>query len=188
VSADTTTGPVASGDAAAAFRRSGRYRLGLALIVGGHVILLVALLLPVLGVGLGLAGMLLVVGEATATASIFVLGKQGFLAIKARIFGAARAVYAGPVGRTRHRVGIALLCFNLVAILLVELHSLQLALRLSPESRMPTLPGLDWLQQGEVVFLLIVVGEAAFLAGIYVLGSDWWERFRDLFLWKGARG
>ena len=32
---------------------------------------------------------------------------------------------------------------------------------------------------------LFLVGEIGFLVAIYVLGGDWWEKFRNIFIWSG---
>ena len=94
------------------FTRTWRYKVGLFMIVGGHVILLIGLVLPFLGMSAAISGAVILGGEVTALASIVFLGKEGFKAIKAKMFGAVKASYTAQVGRTRHFIGIILLCAN----------------------------------------------------------------------------
>ena len=77
-----TTAKLAEG-----FTRTWRYKIGLSLIVGGHVILLIGLLLPLLGLGAAISGAVILAGEVIALASIVFLGKEGFKAIKEVVLG-----------------------------------------------------------------------------------------------------
>ena len=49
---------------------------------------------------------LVIGGEVVSLASIVFLGKEGFLAIKSKVFGAVKGGFVAQVGRTRHAVGI----------------------------------------------------------------------------------
>ena len=166
------------------FTRSWRYRVGLGLIVVGHGIILLGALSPIVGVGAGTAGAMLVGGEVVSLASIVLLGKDGFLAIKARLFGFLKAGFAGPVGRTRHRIGIALLCMNLVTTIILMLYAWTGFSATTAEDPLPAIWGLDFAQQASLVFWLFLIGELSFIVALYTLGADWWDRFRDLFVWK----
>lgn len=173
-----------SAQAGAAFRKSWRYRVGLALIIIGHAVLLCAMALPMLEFGIGLAGTLVVVGEGTCVLSIVFLGKDGFLEIKQRIVRTAREGFVTPVGRARFRAGIALLALSTVALFVVEMLALQHVLRATPHGAAPTVLGIAPAALGRLVLYLIVSGELAFIAAIYVLGADWWDRLRALFVWR----
>ena len=98
------------------FTRTWRYKVGMFLIIAGHVILLIGLVLPFLGMGAAISGAVVLAGEVTALASIVFLGKEGFKAIKSKIFGAVKASYTAQVGHTRHYIGIILLCANILTI------------------------------------------------------------------------
>ena len=47
--------------------------------------------------------------------------------------------------------------------------------------------GLNIEEQGSLVFYLFLAGEISFLFSIYVLGADWWEKFRNLFVWEATK-
>ena len=96
------------------FSGTWRYKIGLTMIIGGHAILLAGVLSPMLGLSAGIAGAMILGGEVTSLASIAFLGKEGFKAIKSKAFAFLKADFAAHVGRTRHRIGVALLCTNVV--------------------------------------------------------------------------
>ena len=177
-----------AGRAVIDFKQSWRYRVGLTLIIVGHLTLGIAWLLPLFGVGLGVAGFLMVSGEAMALLSILFLGKEGFKAIKAKVFRAAKAGFSAPVGKVRHYIGIFLVSFNGLTAWTLLVLVLFIVSRATPEVPTPEVWGLDWSQQNDLALFLLISGEVTFLIGIYVLGADWWERFRQLFLWKPSGG
>jgi len=168
------------------FKQSWRYRVGLTLIIVGHLTLGIAWLLPFLGIGLGPAGFLMLSGEAMALLSIIFLGKEGFKAIKVKVFRAAKAGFTAPVGKVRHYIGIFLVSFNGLTAWTLLVLVLFIASRATPEAPTPEVWGLNWSQQNDLALFLLISGEVTFLIGIYALGADWWERFRQLFLWKTA--
>lgn len=163
------------------FDKSWRYRIGLTLIVLGHLVLLIGVLAPFIGLGVGTAGTLFIVGEAVSLASIVFLGKEGFLQIKRKIVRAAEAGFVAPVGKVRHYIGIFLVCVNGLAAYTVAALAWKISVSDDPLQK---IWGLDWREQSEFVLYLIIAGEIAFIVGIYVLGARWWERFRQLFVWQ----
>ncbi len=171
------------------FNKSWRYKVGLSLIIIGHISLLSGMLLPVLGPDFGgkkkLVGMLIVSGELISLSSIIFLGKNGFLTIKKKIFGFFKAVYVVRVGPLRHYIGIALILTNMLTTYMIAFYAWDAFGATTPEVPMPVVWGLDFGQQESLVLWLFLTGEISFLAGIYVLGADWWERFRQLFIWPG---
>ena len=166
------------------FTRTWRYKVGLFLIVGGHIILLIGVLLPFLGMGAGISGAVILGGEVTALASIVFLGKEGFKAIKAKMVGAVKASYTAPVGRTRHFVGIILMCTNILTTYAFAAYAWIVFDRITPENPFPEVLGLTFHQQDDLVLWLFLAGEITFLLAIYVLGADWWGRFRNIFVWS----
>ena len=172
----------------AAFTRTWRYKVGLSLIVVGHVILLSGLLLPMLGAGAGIAGAAVLGGELVSLASIAFLGTEGFKAIKSKVFAFIGSGFAAQVGPTRHCIGIALLSTNLVTTYIIAAYAWIAFETTTAELPMPEIWGLDFAQQGSLVFWLLFIGEISFLIAIYVLGAEWWGRFRSLFVWEAPDG
>lgn len=160
-----------------------RYRVGLTLFVIGNIMVVGSPLLPVLGVDVGIVGAIIVAGEIAATGSIFFLGKEGFKRLKAKLFRFLKPA-EGPISRTRHRIGVGLLIFNFIALyaaLTLILVAYSYTTRGTP---FPIVLGMNFEQQGAIFLTLFFGGAGAFITAIYVLGADWWERFKNLFQYQ----
>ena len=168
------------------FTGTWRYKLGLILIVLGHALIAVALVLPTLGVSAAVVGAAIVGGEAMSMASIVFLGKDGFLAIKKKVFGFFKRAYTAPVGPRRHYLGIALFFMNGLTLYVMMVYAWTSFAAVTPEDPLPIVWGLDFEQQRLLVFGLFLAGEISFLMSIYDLGADWWDRCRDLIVWRPA--
>ncbi len=166
------------------FTRTWRYKVGLAMIIAGNGVIVIGLFLPILGAGASVVGAAVLGGELVSLASIAFLGKEGFMAIKSKVFAFVKAGYAARVGPVRHYIGIVLLCTNLLTTYIIAAYAWTAFESTTPERPMPAIWGLDFAQQGEMVFWLLLSGEITFLIAIYVLGADWWEKFRNIFVWK----
>lgn len=170
------------------FTRTWRYKLGLALIIIGNGGIVIGLLLPMLGLAsggkAGLVGVLIIGGEIVSLSSIAFLGKEGFKAIKSKVFGFIKAGYAGPVGPVRHYIGILLLFANMLTTYTMVFYAWAAFKAITPESPTPVVWGLEFADQGSLITWLFLIGEISFLVAIYVLGADWWGRFRDVVVWK----
>ncbi len=170
------------------FTRSWRYKVGLSLIILGHAALLLGLLAPVMGLAGGaFAGALIVGGEVVSLSSIVFLGKAGFVAIKSKVFAFLKAGYAGPVSAARHYIGIILALTNVATTYLTAFYAWVAFESSTPEEPLPIIFGMTFDEQGTFVLTLFLVGEMSFLVSIYVLGADWWERFRSVFVWHGPK-
>ena len=170
------------------FTGTWRYKVGLFMIIAGNLGILVALVLPLLGVGAGIVGAMVLGGEIVSLASIAFLGKEGFKAIKAKAFAFVKAGYAASVGPVRHYIGIVLLCTNVVTTYITVLYAWAAFKATTPENPMPVIWGLEFAQQESLVIWLFLIGEISFLISIYVLGADWWGRFRRIFVWEAPEG
>ena len=168
------------------FTRTWRYKIGLFMIIAGHLILLLGFVLPFLGVPAAFVGAAVMGGEGLSMASIIFLGKNGFKAIKSKIFGVVKAGYAASVGPVRHYIGIVLLLTNMLTTYTLMLYAWTAFDVTTPENPMPAIWGLDFAQQGSLVFWLFLIGECTFVIAIYVLGADWWGKFRRIFAWEPA--
>ena len=167
------------------FTRTWRYKVGLIMIIAGNAGILFALaVMPFLGAGAGTVGAVVLGGELVSLASIAFLSKEGFKAIKSKAFAFIKAGYAARVGPIRHYIGIVLLCANVVTTYIMMLYAWDAFGLTTAEGPMPAVWGLDFSQQGSLVFWLFLIGEITFLVAIYVLGADWWGRFRRIFVWE----
>jgi len=168
------------------FTKTWRYKVGLTMIIVGNLGILFALFMPALGAGTGIVGAMVVGGELVSLASIIFLGKAGFKAIKSKFVGAIKASYTGAVGKTRHYIGIALLCTNVLTTFILAFYAWDSFATATPEGPHPIVWGLDLAQQASMVEWLFLVGEISFLIAIYVLGADWWGKFRRIFVWEAT--
>jgi len=99
--------------------------------------------------------------------AIAIVGKSGFHYLKARLFGAAKKL--GPavhVGRLRYRIGLVML-FLPLAVALLEPY---ITLVFFPEF----LP--HWLYGA--------VNDTLFLMSFFVLGGEFWEKVKALFIYE----
>ncbi len=111
------------------------------------------------------SGVILAGAEVLGIAAVAVLGKSGYAYIKGRIFGFLRQ-YGPPrdVGRTRYNVG-------LVMFAVPVLFGWQ-----APYAE-GLIPGYR-----ENVIAFAVAGDLLLLASLFVLGGDFWEKVRALFI------
>ena len=170
------------------FTTTWRYKVGFAMIVGGNLGILISMLLPLVGVGAGTVGALVLGCELISLGSIVFLGKQGFKAIKSKFFTFVKTSYTGPVSPTRHYIGISFLCINLVTHYIVALYLWDAFDASTATTAPPVVWGLDFDQQESMVSWLFLIAEVTFLSSIYILGGDWWDKFRNIVVWKAPEG
>ena len=125
-------------------------------------------------------------GEIVSLASIVFLGKEGFKAIKSKFFAFVKSSYTGPVGPKRHYIGITLLATNVVIHYIVLLYLWDAFGAATATGPPPVIWGLDFSQQESLISWLYLVCEISFLVSIYVLGADWWGKFRNMVVWEAA--
>ena len=167
------------------FTKTWRYKIGLFIFIVGNLGVLAAMPLGVfLGFSIATVGAIVVGSEVLATASIFFLGKDGFIAIKNKIVAATKSTYTAPVGRTRHRIGIALLLTKVVTTYIMMIYAWDAFAIAGAEGPAAPVWGLNIEEQGSLVWHLFLAGEISFLVSIYVLGADWWGKFRSIFVWQ----
>jgi hypothetical protein len=169
---------------AADFTSTWRYKVGLTMIIVGNLVILCALLVPLLGVGAGTVGVMVLGGELVSMASIAFLGMEGFKAIKAKFTRFIKAGFVSPVGRIRYYIGVLLFCTHVVTTYTIVIYAWIAFEATTPETPLPIIWGLTFGEQGEMLYWLFLIGELTFLSSIYVLGAAWWEKFRNLFVWE----
>jgi hypothetical protein len=163
-----------------------RYRLGLGVFILGNVLATIGILLPVFGLArgrmVGVIAVIMAAGEIVSASSIFLLGKEGFKELKARLFGALKRTPPGErVSRRRHRVGASLLALHVVAQLAALVFPIASHYGAFADGTFPTVLGLGRDDQLQWFVGLLVASEVLFFAGVYTLGADWWGKFQALF-------
>lgn len=127
----------------------------------------------------GLIGGIVVAAELIWFASIPLLGKDGFWAMKKKAFSFLK-LPTGPVSPTRFRLGSVLLLSGLGVQL--GLHAVFVAayavVGAHPEK---IILGLNFEQQLIVYFALLILGILAMVVGVYALGADFAERLKRVF-------
>jgi len=147
----------------------------------GVLLFALSIILPIVGVplvaSLGLSGTMttsvsgaiLIGAEVLGVAAIAVMGKPGYAYIKNRFLSFLKK--HGPpkeVSRTRYNIGLVLFC---VPILFGWLSPYFTAL----------IPGL-----GQNPLPYAVGGDLIFLVSLFVLGGDFWDKIRALFIYSGS--
>ena len=182
----TSSDKQSEGAQGADFTRTWRYKVGFTMIVVGNLGILFGMVMSAFGAGASTVGALVVGGEMLSLASIIFLGKAGFKAIKAKIFGFIKADYAKPVGKGRHYIGIALLWINMLTTYILVVYGWASFDFLLAGNLQFEFWGLNLAQQKTLAFWIFFIGEVSFLVGIYMLGAEWWGKFRRIFVWEEA--
>ena len=129
-------------------------------------------------------GGIVVAGEVIWFASIPLLGKQGFMAMKKKAFSFLK-LKAGPISESRHRLGVKLFWIGLSGQLL--LHAIMIVgyavVGAHPER---IIFGLNFEQQLGIYFSLLLLFVACLVAGVYALGADFADRLRQTFEWQSS--
>jgi len=147
----------------------------------GVVLFGLSIVLPLLGVPLvaamGLSagtvatvsGALLAGSEVLGLVAVAVMGKSGFAYIKNRVFGFLKQ-YGPPadVGRTRYTFGLVMFAVPVAFGWLAPYVA----------GRVPGYAGNE--------FTYAIVGDLLLLASLFVLGGDFWDKVRALFI-HGAK-
>jgi len=140
-----------------------------------------SIVLPVLGVPLiaitGLAGgtvatisgAMLAGSEVLGLVAVAVMGKSGYAYIKNRVFGFFKR-YGPPaeVGRTRYTIGLVMF-------------TVPIAFGWFSPYVTDFIPGYSGNE-----FTYAIVGDLMLLSSLFVLGGDFWEKLRSLFI-RGAK-
>jgi hypothetical protein len=153
-------------------RAGWRFRLGLIILVVGWlsplcIPLITASELPTRWKTV-ISGMLAVgIPEVFTVAAIAIMGKSGYNLIKEQIFSFLKK--HGPpdqVSLTRYRIG-------LVMFVLPVLFGW-----LGPYGT-HLIPGYETHR-----FVVSLIGDVTFVAGLFLLGGDFWDKVRALFIWN----
>jgi hypothetical protein len=142
----------------------------------GVALFLFSIVLPVAGIPLvagldlsvatiaSISGVLLVGAEVLGLLAVAVMGKPGYLYFKNLLFGLSRRLGPpGEVSRTRYKVGLIMfsipILFGWVA---------------------PYISKMIHLEDYLVAYA--ITGDVLLLASLFVLGGDFWDKIRGLFV------
>jgi len=169
--------------------RSWRYRLGMILFFGAFPIFFATpVVIPLLGLSAmesaTLIGGILLVVELLWFASIPLLGKAGFKAVKERAFGWLKLTER-PLSLARHRIGVLLLVGSLVLDLLLQiLVMVQHFGAATAANQTPELLGLSFAVQSRLYIGLQLATATGVLVALILLGGGFWERLKRAFEWQ----
>ena len=115
-----------------------------------------------------ISGAILGSAELLGLGAVAIMGKPGFAYLKSRLFGLLKR-YAAPaaVGRVRYRIGLALFAVPVAWGWLAPYAN-------------HVVPGL-----GEGLSLAIV-GDLMWIVSLFVLGGDFWDKLRALFVFSAV--
>jgi hypothetical protein len=145
----------------------------------GVTIFVLSILLPIAGIPLvatlGLAGtmtatvsgVLLVGAEVLGVLAVAVMGKSGYLYIKSRVYGLLRQ-YGPPevVSHLRYNIGLVMFILPILFGWVTPYAS-------------------DWIPNLEDnMFAYAIGGDLLLLASLFVLGGDFWDKIRALFVYS----
>jgi len=149
-------------------RAGWRIKLAFVMFIVSFGWVLILPVLPLLGFSATaiatFSGVMVIAAEIMMVAGAAIAGKDGFAYIKARVFGFLKS--HGPpqtVSLMRYRIGLAMF---VLPVLLGWLWPYAVQF----------LDGLD-----EHALLLGIAGDLVLLAGLFVLGGDFWDKLRSLF-------
>jgi hypothetical protein len=143
----------------------------------GILIFIISIVLPLGGIPLlagldlsktlvaSISGGLLVSAEVLGIVAIAVMGKPGYLKIKSHVIGFFKQ-YGPPqdVGPVRYRIGLVMfvipILFGWVSIYIADY-----------------IPGY-----ADHMLVYAIVGDGLLLASLFVLGGDFWDKIRALFI------
>ncbi|MBP1859736.1 transporter suffix domain-containing protein [Rhizobium herbae] len=115
-----------------------------------------------------ITGVIFIVNKVLLLLVIAVMGKSGFQQLKSKIFGVFRLAPDTSIGRVRYTLGLVMFCVPLISA------SLE--------------PYLDAIWPGlrPNIWQLQLLGDVMFLASFFVLGGNFWDKIRSLFV-RGSR-
>jgi len=166
-----------------------RYRLGLTLFFGAFPIFFATpVVIPMLGLSAGesaaLIGGILLAVEVLWFASIPLLGKEGFKAVKQRTFGWLK-LSSSPISQARHRFGVTLLFGSILLDVLLNLIMVGSDFLGETADVSTKLLGLNFSQQATIYVTVQVFTTVGMVAAVFILGGDFWERLKKAFEWHG---
>lgn len=145
-----------------------RFKAGIALLCLVGAAWLLVPIAAWLGASAGtiatLTGLIFIWNKVIILLMIAVMGKPGFQQLKAKVVAAFRFPPESSIGPTRYGVGLVMFCLPLLAAVLE--------------------PYIDaaWPELRPNLLELQILGDVVFLASFLVLGGNFWDKIRALFI------
>ena len=146
-----------------------RFKLGIAIFVLAFALWLLVPLAATLGVSgsrlAAMTGAVVIGNKVLLLVCIAVMGKAGFHQLKGMVFGYVKGwAPSDTVGPTRHVIGLVMFCLPLLSATLE--------------------PYIDqfWPGLRPNIWHLQLLGDVMLIASFFVLGGDFWSKFRALFI------
>ncbi|MHC8327001.1 transporter suffix domain-containing protein [Pseudomonas sp. LB3P93] len=148
-----------------------RFKVGIAIIclmLGSWLMVPIAAALDIPGSRIAaLTGVLFISNKVLLIVVIAVMGKAGFQQLKSKVFGYVSGIAPSidaEVGPIRHRIGIVMFCLPLISAFLE--------------------PYVDTFWPGfrPNLWQLQVLGDAMLIGSFFVLGGNFWDKVRALFI------
>jgi hypothetical protein len=156
-------------------KKGWRFYAGMTALALALILPLGALFVPVLGLpaaeSVVLAGALAAGGpEVLCLLAVALLGKEAFQYFTHRAKGLLRrALFETPVSKTRYYVGLWIILLSwLPAYLYAYLPT--------------TMPG------GSIRIYVLAAMDLAFVASVFLMGGEFWEKVRRIFIYEGNSG
>ena len=146
-----------------------RVKIGFTLLIASIIWPVLLPILPIFGLsGQAVAkftGIMFVLAEVLMVSAAAIAGKEGFAYIKQRVFGLIKS-YGPPqkVGVGRYKTGLVIFMLPLVYAFLTPYIG-------------KYIPGL-----AQYVLAFAIAGDIMLLVGLFLLGGDFWEKLRALFI------
>lgn len=167
-----------------------RYKLGLVLFITPFPIFIATpFVIPLLGLsaaetGALIGGIFLIV-EVVWFASIPLLGKQGFLALKNKAFGWLK-LHEGPISYRRHKLGVWLLAGSILVEMILQIITLlALSIPTDNERAATMITGVPYGEFNMVYLGIELLTTAGIIISVFLLGADFWEKLKNAFEWQG---
>ncbi len=167
-----------------------RYKLGMVLFITPFPIFFATpIVVPLLGLsaaetGALIGGILLAV-EVVWFASIPLLGKAGFMALKNKAFGWLK-LQEGPISYKRHMLGVWLLVASVLTEVLLQGFALYASYKnAAVDSLTKTVAGLSLAEFNNIYLVVELLTAAGIVISVFILGADFWERLKAAFEWQG---
>jgi len=151
-----------------------RFYTGLAALVLSLILPLFALAVPLLGLPTSISAV--VVGglfaggpEALTLLAAALLGKETLAYFLAKAKRALRdVVLIRPVSKVRYYVGLTIAVVSLVPLYLYGY-------------------GPEHMPPGDARIYILAGSDLAFLVSVFLMGGEFWDKLRRLFVWEGVR-